>query len=161
MYLLRKGGSCSFLISMSKFRSFPHFAPLPSPTFSFLLCLFQFASILLNSLLSIPPSLSLCHIPFSNWYLKGGISAFLVSYFHILSVSSALGSFRFILILPSLCVLHCAPPFMENGVSLIALHFDWHGRVNNIAIYMLLCRKDAMKLPKAFFLLIWIIFCIP
>lgn len=132
MYLLRKGGSCSFLISMSKFRSFPHFAPPPSPTFSFLLCLTQFTFIPLNSLLSIPPPpLSLCVSRFllqlipEGWHFH--FLSLLFSYSLCLSMLPALSnlswSYTFFL-----CVFHCALPLMENGVSLIAHHFDWHAR---------------------------------
>lgn len=128
MYLLREGGSCSPLISMSKFRSFPHFDSALSPTFSFFLYLFQFTSIPLNSLLSLYSSLSVSRFSSLSWSPKGGISTFFVSHFHILCVSRCSLDFQVYLDPTSFLVLNCALSLMESGVSLIALHFDWHAK---------------------------------
>lgn len=135
MYLLREAGSCSFLISMSKFRSSPHFTPPPSPTFTFLLCLPRFIFIPLNSLLCIPPSLYVSRflprlIP-EEWhfYFLSLLFSYSTTLLMLLGLLNL--SWSYLPPIPSSPpppLPHCALPLTENEVSLIALHFDWHAR---------------------------------
>lgn len=168
MYLLREGGSCSLLISMSKFRSFPHFNSIAFSYFQFRALSFpvhihstQFPSL---SLSLSPPPLSLCRVSSSGWSLKGGISTFLVSHFHILSVSRCSPVFQIYLDPTFFLVLNCALCLMESGVSLIALHFDWHakakpGQQHPHLHAIMLYRHN--EISFALFSLSWIIYMSP
>lgn len=121
MYLLREEGSCSPLISMSKFRSFPHFKSMRSPTFQFRI---QFTSIPLNSLVSIP-LLCVAFLLVDPWRVAFPLS---LSHFHILClpVLPSLSNLSWSLLLsyPQLCSLSRR----RGGAGLIALRFDWHSK---------------------------------
>lgn len=123
MYLLRKGGSCSFLISMSKFSP-----PAPSVAFPYFLLLPQFH-------IHFPPPPPPPPLYSSCLYVSCSLLRLIPEgwHFHFLSLlfsySAALlmlpGSFRFILIQPPRrTVFTASQPPTGWGVSLIALHLD-------------------------------------